>query len=352
MPTTLEHVTISLLPEGRHPAWLAITPDHTRIVVPNQDTHNASIIDIASRSVTAVVKLRPGGVPWAAAITPDSTTAWVTNSQFDGTVQASPRAASVVSVINLENSTVVDEVSVGTGPNGIRVDHQGRYVYVANSRSDTVTQIDSRTHDVIREIRVGHAPADLCLDPSDKFLLVTNFADASLSVIDVESGDVLRTVRTGTAGLDTPNPEWGPGDTFCVAATSDGVAYATNWRTHTVVAMRIADGKILARLSVVDHPCGIEVGPDGRHVFISSVVGLSVVAFDQEELRHTGVLPNLRTSPSHKSQADQDFMSSVSMWGPDTDIDAVRGIVPVHDGESAASTMSSGGVTPIPALLL
>ncbi|MBI1746574.1 MAG: beta-propeller fold lactonase family protein [Acidobacteria bacterium] len=73
--------------------------------------------------------------------------AYVTNS-----------GSNTVSIIDIDNNTVVGTVSVGTRPSSLSITPDGTRVYVVNTGSNNVSVIDTATNRVIATISVGPAP--------------------------------------------------------------------------------------------------------------------------------------------------------------------------------------------------
>jgi DNA-binding beta-propeller fold protein YncE/mono/diheme cytochrome c family protein len=77
-------------------------------------------------------------------------------------------------------------VDVGAEPYGIVASEDGTRVYVANSMSDTVSEIDALSRDILRTWRVPHEPRYLALHPNDAVLYVgSGRGKAHLTQIDL-----------------------------------------------------------------------------------------------------------------------------------------------------------------------
>ena len=61
-----------------------------------------------------------------------------------------------VSIIDIATNTVIDTVSVGSGPTGISATPDGTKVYVTNYGSSTVSVIDTETKKVTATVNVGN----------------------------------------------------------------------------------------------------------------------------------------------------------------------------------------------------
>jgi YVTN family beta-propeller protein len=93
-----------------------------------------SVINTATNSATGTVDTRgnPADNPVEIAMTPDGHAAYVTN-----------RGSGTVSVIDTATDTVTATIRVHYGPNRVAVAPDGRYAYVTNGGSGTVSVIDT-----------------------------------------------------------------------------------------------------------------------------------------------------------------------------------------------------------------
>jgi YVTN family beta-propeller protein len=74
--------------------------------------------------------------------------------------------AGAVWVVDRTSRLVKDTIKVGQGPAAIAVSRDGRWAYVANQRSDTLSVVDIPRRRVTASIPVGHGPTAVALAPS------------------------------------------------------------------------------------------------------------------------------------------------------------------------------------------
>ena len=91
--------------------------------------------------------------------------------------------------INPSTATAVGTpIRAGRGPAGVTVG--GGLVWVANSRSDTVTRVDPSILAILGDpIAVGGGPGGI--DAGPNLVWVASAADDTVSRIDIENGDVV-----------------------------------------------------------------------------------------------------------------------------------------------------------------
>lgn len=117
----------------------------------------------------------------------------------------------VAVVVDSDGKMKVDEViPTGVEPVGIVASEDGRRVYVANSLSDTVTELDGSSREVRRTFPVGDHPTWLALTPNGRALFVGSALRGTLSRVDLRDGSVralelprgTRETVDGTVDLD------------------------------------------------------------------------------------------------------------------------------------------------------
>ncbi|MBN2375320.1 MAG: bifunctional YncE family protein/alkaline phosphatase family protein [Sedimentisphaerales bacterium] len=102
-----------------------------------------------------------------------------------------------VSVIDLVAGQVKDEVIVELHASALAVSPDGRYVVVANSGSDTLSVIDTRTDQVVEKIWARQSPGDmfgaqpnaLAFHPDGKRLFVCNGTQNAVALVEFEPAE-------------------------------------------------------------------------------------------------------------------------------------------------------------------
>lgn len=122
------------------------------------------------------------GTPWGAAYTNP-----VTGATRQGTV----------SVIDVSNGKVINELAVGLHPNAVINSTDNHFVYVANGNSDYVSVIDAEKDVVVDSIHVGlfsnqnsyygSSPNGLHIDSAGTTLYVANGLDNAIAVVKLGS---------------------------------------------------------------------------------------------------------------------------------------------------------------------
>jgi YVTN family beta-propeller protein len=206
-PIKLGHATTnSLTPTGGVPstAGLAITADGKRIVVANIYNDSISILDLAARTVTKEIDLRPGKLdPAQTGVPGGEYPYWVSIKGNDVAYISSLRDREIV-VLNIgDKPGVISRIKIQGSPNKSILNRAHTRLYVTSEYEDVVSVIDTRSNHVIKTISTagpdyitfhlskyrGSAPTSLAFSPDEKVLYVTNTGTNSVAVIRLLSGD-------------------------------------------------------------------------------------------------------------------------------------------------------------------
>jgi len=112
----------------------------------------------------AVTTLSVGKIPCALAINPKMRRLYVVNYGDE-----------TLSVIDLENRSVIATLPVGKHPQGVAVDARSNKVFVANVHGDNVTVIDGVKNAVIDVRDAGRHPYGVAVDPSTDHAYAANY---------------------------------------------------------------------------------------------------------------------------------------------------------------------------------
>jgi YVTN family beta-propeller protein len=252
--------------QGEHPGVPTVTPDGSIVVSVNQESSNLSLVDTSDLRLIGTISLSGRREPWEIAFTPDGKLGFVSHSSFD----SSHDEDSIVTVVDMTARREIKQIDVGRRPNGVAVDRDGKYVFVANMGSNTVSVISVQTLERIRDIPVGRSPFDIVVTPLNVVVAV-NFYDASLSFISLPDFNVFATVPVGTPALDDPYPEFGAGDSAQAAVNRwNGDIYVSNYRTHSVAVVDSNTRVVKARIPTIQFPFGISVREEANLVTVLS----------------------------------------------------------------------------------
>jgi len=165
---------IATLEVGQGAAGLSIHPSGTLAIVANRAEGTVSVLTIAGRTVTVGPKIalgEPTSGPSHVAFTPDGRTALVTRDNDHK-----------ISVLAIEGTTVTytrRDLNAGLRPYGLDVSTRGDVAVVANiglggGDADTISLIDVRAQPprVVNTISVGQTPEGIKMAPDGRHVAV------------------------------------------------------------------------------------------------------------------------------------------------------------------------------------
>jgi YVTN family beta-propeller protein len=187
---------------------IAITPDGTTAYVTDRFGDALFPITLATHTVGTAIRVPHA---YGVAITPDGTTAYVTDDYLE------------VTPVTLATGGVGPPIDVGKrGTAGIAITPDGRTAFVASDSNSTVSRIDLATESVGRAIRAGGAPQALAIAPDGATAYATSWAGTvPITIATGKPGQSIR-AAAGDAIAITPKPtQWPTGD-FMVGNGSFG----------------------------------------------------------------------------------------------------------------------------------
>ncbi len=167
-------------PAYHSPIHVCVSRDGRRAWVVNQAAASVSVLDLEERTVLAEIPV--GARPTQAVVTPDERRLYVTCA-YDYTVDE----------VDLEEGRVVRSLPVGYEPYGLVLSADGRRLSVVNSLANTVSILSTETGESRFEIPVGRLPRYVAETPDGERLIVANGHSRDVSIIDPEIGRVVET---------------------------------------------------------------------------------------------------------------------------------------------------------------
>ncbi|RTL68714.1 MAG: cell surface protein [Pseudonocardiaceae bacterium] len=212
--TTTNSIIANIKVDTR-PFLAAVTPDGSKLWVPNHDSGSISIIDTATNTLVNTLHVAPN--PHWIEFSNDGTKAYTANHE-----------SNVVSVLDVASGAEIARIPVDKSPHSLAVNRERPIVANVNYDSNTVTMINTDTNQVVARIPVGKNPQEISWAPDGRFAYVVNVTDNTVSVISADSNSVTATLPVGNSPTS-------------VAVTPDGkTGYVTNLNDGTLTMLNLA----------------------------------------------------------------------------------------------------------------
>jgi DNA-binding beta-propeller fold protein YncE len=264
---------IQTLEVGNGPAGISIHPSGNLAIVANRSEGTVSVLTISGRTVTVGPKIalgEPNSGPSHVAFTPDGRTALVTR---DGDHK--------ISVLAIEGTNVTytrRDLNAGLRPYGIDVSTRGDFAVVANigvggGDSDTISVIDVRATPprVVNTVSVGQTPEGIKMAPDGRHFAVVVMDGSNKprsSPFFAERGKVIVYRLRGrdlVKVAEAPIGQWSQG---VVWSANSRRLLVQNMVSNDIQAFDFIAGRLreIARLTFPASPAGIRTAEPARAV--------------------------------------------------------------------------------------
>ncbi|NVO12426.1 MAG: autotransporter domain-containing protein [Rhodoplanes sp.] len=256
--------------------WLALsTPARAGIdnygLLTGENLDPGAVVEFSTLTNTTIGSvITVGAYPKNAVFSPDGRYAYVVNA-----------GSNSVTVLDVAARTIVATIGVGNYPNGIAISPDGQYVYATGNASDSVSVISTATNQVVgAAIPVGSHPYGVAVSSDGSRIYVANLSANSVSVIDAATRTVIATV---SVGIGPSGISVSPDGSKVYVANQAGSVSVIDTATHTVVAT----------ISLSGNPLCIAVSPDGTRVYVTDQANTLFVINSATNAVTTVTIPNL-----------------------------------------------------------
>ncbi len=232
------------------PKWargIVVNPDRNEVYVTNFWSGSVSVLDTLNNEEVAQIPV--GDAPIALVTSEDRNTLYVTRA---------PKDNGDVVVIDLIAREVVKRIPIGGEPSGIA--RKDNFLYVANSRQNTLFVIDIQRHAIHKVIPVGANPSAVAASPKRNFVYIANSFDDTVSIIDTVDQRVIGTISVGhqPSGLAV-DTNYDDGD----------VVYVTNYQDRNLSVIDIVTRTGTDKpITVGAFPVGVAVLDGGDKIYV------------------------------------------------------------------------------------
>ncbi|MEM9382079.1 MAG: YncE family protein [Planctomycetota bacterium] len=97
------------------------------------------------------------------------------------------KGSGTVSVVKLDRMRVVDTIEAGGSPQGMALHPTRNEIWVTNTTTNSISIIDAEERDERLEFACGAMPVDVAFTPDGEYALVLNMQEGNISVLETES---------------------------------------------------------------------------------------------------------------------------------------------------------------------
>ena len=279
-----------------NPSAIAVSSNGFFAFITNTGSHNTvtafrvatdgALLTVPSTTVNP--NPAPVGLdPVAVVISPDTQFLYVANRGSDTVTAFAIGDGAVLTLIPPTNSKPNPISAQGTAPRGLAISSDGRFLYVANSGSNTVTafEIDADGRLTLippgaaasNPISVeGTAPKGLTIVPNRSLLYASNSTSNNVTAFQIETSGLL-TMTPSAAGAPNPISVGGITPNAIMASSNGQFLYTANG-DGTVTTFAIGNGGFLTLASASGgarnpvpagaKPVAAAFSPDGHFLFV------------------------------------------------------------------------------------
>ncbi len=244
---------VTTIPVGTGPHEAAISPDGRWGVVTVYGTqtpgNRLAIVDMSRRAVARTIDLGQYTRPHDVAFLPGSSSSVVVTSE----------ATQRVVLVNIAAGTVGPAIETrANGSHMLSLTADGRRLFTANVGSGSASEIDLAGRAFVWNLPVGQPQTEgVAVTPDGREVWLGSNQAGSVSVIDTRTGTVAATIP----GLGLP---------YRIAISADGKTAAIpdpqNGRVHV---LDVAARRLVGSLEGLGSPRGVDIAPDNRTAYVT-----------------------------------------------------------------------------------
>lgn len=307
IPAAREHFAISR-PFSLLLAFLLTPPLYAttaRIYVTNSAGNSIDVVDPATNKVVQVIKGIE--VPHGVNFSPDGKRVYVSNE-----------AEHVLDVVDRESGEITKTIPLSGRPNNIAVTKDGRQIFICiASKPGALDVVDTNSMEKSLSIPMKAPMHNVYITPDGRFAVAGSVPGKFAVVVDIETDKVAWEVAFDQGvrpmAFDA-NPDSSTRHMFVQLSNVHGFA-VVDFATHKEVArIKHPDepngfGKEEGRLGTPSH--GIGVAPDGKTLWVNSVLANSVFVYSLPDIKLIGhaELPALNVAGRHAVGSTPDWLT-------------------------------------------
>jgi YVTN family beta-propeller protein len=260
---------------------LPLAASTVRIYVANSAGDNVTIIDPVANKATGEIKVSNN--PHGIVPSPDKSRFFVSSETED-----------VLDVIDRASGRNLRRVKIGKRPNNVAITPDGRRVYVCIRDASWVDVVDTASLEKVKSIPVGRNPHNVYSTPDGRHMIATSMGDNKLTVINTETEEPEMEIPVG--GVPRPlvieaGPEGKISRLFVQLSDLHGfviVDYQARVVIDKVLLPPAPAGATPLIPRTFSH--GIGITPDGKTLWVTSMLNNAVTVFSLPGLHQLGTI--------------------------------------------------------------
>ena len=267
---------VKYLKTSRRPRDMHFNTDHTYLYVACTDDDAIDIIDVAKLEVVGRVT---ASSPRAFGISEKLRRIYVPNPE-----------GSSLSVIDMDQNVMIQDVPVGAGPQEVFVSEDGHVVYLASAIGDFIHLVDADKGYVVENVVVGTRPRRFAATPDGKELWVSSELSNEVYIIDRDKFTIAGKIDFLPPGVQKIDAT--PVD---LVITKDGkTAYVTLDHAARLAVIDVHTRKVTGYIPIGLRSSGLAIG-DENTLYVADSFGGAIHVVDVKGRKVTGSIPLDRT---------------------------------------------------------
>ena len=258
---------------------VGLTAATVRIIQTNSAGDNLHVIDPETNKVVGIINGIE--VNHGVAVAPDGSRYYVSDEAEDS-----------LDVVSTKTLKVTGRVPLSGHPNNIAIGKDGRRVYVAIIQSPgAVDVIDTASLTKVKTIATKGGIHNTYVTPDGKFVIAGSIAGTSITVIDSQTEEIVWVLKLDKGvrpmAFET-NPDGSTHRMFVQLSDVHGFA-VIDFAARKEVARVMLPAPVTEKPDIAGTPShGIGVSPDGKTLWIDSMLNSKVYAYSLPELKLIG----------------------------------------------------------------
>jgi hypothetical protein len=294
------------------------SPQTHRLFVTMRSAGAVAVIDTVSRRLLQVVQTGEGSLPTRLALDADARRVWV---GLDG--------SNAVLALDATSATMLARVPVGQGLHTVHIAAGTPWLFVTNSQSNSVTQVERSRMQVVAQVAVGQTPVAAQWSASAQRLVVLSIGAGELSLVNPSASAVDRAVPLARGVV-----ELGLFDNGRYAVVLNTVA-------DTLSLVDLSTARVVGERSNIGKPDQILFSREYAYVRVQASANVHVMPLAQLRTGSMGSVP----VPMGR-HAPADFAAALNVAGVMAQAPERSGVLVANPGDGRVYSYAQGLMVP------